>query len=159
MGIDNDKDFREAIGRMTFSFNGEMDSPKRKSYARILEGIPVPFIELALDRLINENAGGRQFYPMPTPADLKAACAKVIAEARQSAFVAALGPGKCEHCHGTRWKSIDVEGSERLTRCDCWTGALKAMNAVAQPLALPPAPEIWDDGYDGKMRAIGSGDE
>jgi DNA replication protein DnaC len=26
----------------------------------------------------------------------------------------------CEICHGTRWKSVEVDGVERLTRCDCW---------------------------------------
>jgi DNA replication protein DnaC len=26
----------------------------------------------------------------------------------------------CEICHGSRWKSVMVDGVERLTRCDCW---------------------------------------
>jgi DNA replication protein DnaC len=26
----------------------------------------------------------------------------------------------CEICHGSRWKSVTVDGIERLTRCDCW---------------------------------------
>lgn len=26
----------------------------------------------------------------------------------------------CEICHGTRWKSVEVDGAERLVRCDCW---------------------------------------
>ena len=26
----------------------------------------------------------------------------------------------CEICHGSRWKSVIVDGVERLTRCDCW---------------------------------------
>lgn len=26
----------------------------------------------------------------------------------------------CEICHGTRWKSVDVDGVERMVRCDCW---------------------------------------
>ena len=26
----------------------------------------------------------------------------------------------CEICHGSRWKSVTVDGVERLTRCDCW---------------------------------------
>jgi DNA replication protein DnaC len=29
---------------------------------------------------------------------------------------------ECEICHGSRWKSVTVEGVERLTRCDCWRG-------------------------------------
>lgn len=26
----------------------------------------------------------------------------------------------CEICHGSRWKSVTVNGVERMTRCDCW---------------------------------------
>lgn len=31
---------------------------------------------------------------------------------------------ECEICHGSRWKSVTVNGVERLTRCDCWRGDL-----------------------------------
>jgi DNA replication protein DnaC len=27
---------------------------------------------------------------------------------------------ECEICHGSRWKSVMVDGVERMTRCDCW---------------------------------------
>jgi DNA replication protein DnaC len=30
----------------------------------------------------------------------------------------------CEICHGSRWKSVIVDGVERLVRCDCWRGAM-----------------------------------
>ena len=30
----------------------------------------------------------------------------------------------CEICHGSRWKSVTVDGVERLMRCDCWRGAV-----------------------------------
>ena len=30
----------------------------------------------------------------------------------------------CEICHGSRWKTVMVDGVERLTRCDCWRGAV-----------------------------------
>jgi len=30
----------------------------------------------------------------------------------------------CEICHGTRWKSVEVDGAERLVRCDCWQASL-----------------------------------
>lgn len=32
----------------------------------------------------------------------------------------------CEICHGSRWKSVTVDGVERLTRCDCWRRDLVA---------------------------------
>lgn len=31
---------------------------------------------------------------------------------------------ECEICHGSRWKSVTVDGVERLTRCDCWRDEL-----------------------------------
>ena len=130
MAIDDLRAFRDVIARMVFSFNGEMDSPKRKSYARMLDPIPVDVIESALDRLINENAAGRKFFPMPTPADLKAACAKVVAERRKAA--AALHLESCDH--SSHW--IEIDG--RLRRCPCWTRAQAAMAAIGQAIALPP---------------------
>jgi DNA replication protein DnaC len=33
---------------------------------------------------------------------------------------------ECEICHGSRWKSVTVDGVERLTRCDCWREELVA---------------------------------
>ncbi len=30
----------------------------------------------------------------------------------------------CEICGGTRWKSVEVDGVERLVRCDCWRSAV-----------------------------------
>ncbi|OFW42341.1 MAG: hypothetical protein A3J29_11910 [Acidobacteria bacterium RIFCSPLOWO2_12_FULL_67_14b] len=30
----------------------------------------------------------------------------------------------CEICHGTRWKSVEIDGVERLVRCDCWRSAV-----------------------------------
>lgn len=41
----------------------------------------------------------------------------------------------CEICGGTRWKSVMVDGVERLTRCDCWREELiaQAMKASGIP--------------------------
>lgn len=30
----------------------------------------------------------------------------------------------CEICHGSRWKSVTVDGVERMVRCDCWRDAV-----------------------------------
>jgi len=35
---------------------------------------------------------------------------------------------ECEICHGSRWKSVTVDGVERLTRCDCWREVVTARN-------------------------------
>jgi len=42
----------------------------------------------------------------------------------------------CEICHGSRWKSVSVEGVERLTRCDCWLGVVKAKSLAES--RIPP---------------------
>jgi DNA replication protein DnaC len=42
----------------------------------------------------------------------------------------------CEICHGSRWKSVTVDGVERLTRCDCWREEL-----IAQQLAAARIPK------------------
>ncbi len=31
---------------------------------------------------------------------------------------------ECPICHGSRWKSIEVDGVERVVRCDCWRASL-----------------------------------
>ncbi len=31
---------------------------------------------------------------------------------------------ECPICHGSRWKSVEVDGVERVVRCDCWRSAL-----------------------------------
>jgi DNA replication protein DnaC len=42
----------------------------------------------------------------------------------------------CEICHGSRWKSVTVNGVERLTRCDCWRDRLTAKNLAES--RIPP---------------------
>ena len=36
----------------------------------------------------------------------------------------------CEICHGSRWKSVTVNGVERLTRCDCWRAVVVTKTLV-----------------------------
>lgn len=33
---------------------------------------------------------------------------------------------ECDICHGSRWKSVTLDGVERLTRCDCWREVVSA---------------------------------
>jgi DNA replication protein DnaC len=35
---------------------------------------------------------------------------------------------ECEICHGSRWKSVVVDGVERVTRCDCWHAVVAEKN-------------------------------
>lgn len=34
----------------------------------------------------------------------------------------------CEICHGTRWKSVEVDGVEKVVRCDCWRDIVQERN-------------------------------
>lgn len=42
----------------------------------------------------------------------------------------------CAVCHGTRWKSIVVDGVERVARCDCWRDAL--VERLLAAARIPP---------------------
>ena len=41
----------------------------------------------------------------------------------------------CPICHGTRWKSVEVDGVERLTRCDCWRSGV--VDGLMQAARVP----------------------
>lgn len=116
------------------TFGGEVDSYVRRAYERALDGIPADVILEAADKLIDEAAGGRKFYPMPTAPDVKGACAAVMTRKRQQAFAEAV-----KHCdHPRQFEAIvDGEGVTRYTRCSCWKRGQLAMEAAGQALALP----------------------
>lgn len=42
----------------------------------------------------------------------------------------------CPICHDTRWKSVEVDGVERVVRCDCWREAL--VDRVIDAAHVPP---------------------
>ena len=42
----------------------------------------------------------------------------------------------CPICHDTRWRSIEVDGVERVVRCDCWREALIAR--LMEAARIPP---------------------
>jgi len=31
---------------------------------------------------------------------------------------------ECPICHGSRWKSVEIDGVERVVRCDCWRASM-----------------------------------
>lgn len=137
------------------TFGAEIDAWERKAYERTLKDIDGGVIAEAAQLLVDEAAAGRKFYPIPKAPDWKAACVKVIQHRRKA--IAENQP-PCELCHGSRWK--DTENG--LVRCDCHVNLMAAMDAVGKLLELPAAPgqpADHGDGYDGKMRAIGSLDE
>lgn len=120
------------------AFQGDMDAIGKRAYEVVLHGIDPEIVMAGVRKLVHEAAAGRVFYGLPKSYEVFAACHRVVQERR----AIALGQlGTCAICDGVRWKTIEVEGVNRLTRCDCWAEALKRMDAAAPKLALPSIPD------------------
>lgn len=124
------KSVNDMLALLCSTFRLEMDSYQKRAYVRALNEIPGPILLAAADALINEAAAGRKFYPMPTAADVKGACAKVMAQKRKDA--ATLHLEGCDHSS----HFIECEDG-LLRRCPCWKRAQQAMADVGQAIALP----------------------
>lgn len=128
------KAVQDMLALFVSTFNGEIDTWQKRAYVRAIGDVPREVVLEAADLLINEAAGGRKFYPMPTAPDVKGACAKVIEVKRTAAWVAAI-----KHCeHSGHWEEIDG----KLRRCSCWKRGQLAMDAASKPLTLPPAHDV-----------------
>src|SRR5262245_34179437 len=42
----------------------------------------------------------------------------------------------CPHCHDTYWKSVTVDGVERVVRCECWRNDVVA--TLLRDARIPP---------------------
>jgi hypothetical protein len=126
---------KDAVALLSVSFRADMELPQTRSYERALKELAdqPEILQQAVERLIDEAANGRQFYPLPKPSDLKGACAKVMAEKRRAA--AALHLEQCEHSSNF----IYNPETRRDERCPCWKRAQQAMADVGQAIALPAA--------------------
>lgn len=143
---------RQGLEFLCQTFGAEIDAWERKAYERTLKGIDGGVLAEAAQLLVDESAAGRKFYPLPKAPDWKAACVKVI-QKRRKAIADSEKP--CEVCHGSRWQDTP----NGLTRCECHTRLMAAMDAAGQLLpATAEQPGDHGDGYDGKMRAIGGGE-
>ena len=56
--------------------------------------------------------------------------------AQRPSWLFELTHDDCEICHGSRWKSVTVDGVERMTRCDCWLAVVKAKSLAES--RIPP---------------------
>ncbi len=131
----------QALEFLCQTFGYEMDSWERKAYERTLAGLSAEVLTQGAQRLVDQAAAGRKFYPVP-----KAPCVKVQTQLRLAAYRDSL-PILCPICEheksyeGARFKTVIENGVERLTQCDCRTAALDAADRVGQPLALPASRE------------------
>lgn len=127
---------RDMLALFVATFGGDVDTWQRRAYERALRDVPRDVLLEAADRLINEAAAGRKFYPMPSSPEVKGACAAVVAAKRARAWQIAMA-----HCtHDSHY--IHENGVDR--RCPCWDVGMKAMAAAGHPLALPPPPSAPD---------------
>lgn len=125
---------KDMLALFVATFGGEVDTWQVRAYERALKDQPRDVLLAAADLLIDEAAGGRKFYPMPTAPDVKGACAKVIEVWRLRAFLQAASV--CDHAP-KYWEEIDG----KFQRCSHWKLGRMAMEQVGQPLALPAAEE------------------
>ena len=128
---------RDALALLSVSFRADMEAPQTRSYERAL--LPLKdqagVLQRAVELLIDEAANGRQFYPVPKPADVKGACAKVIEVMRLKAFAEA--GEACDHQPKYFEELKREDGSTEFVRCSHWKIGKAAMEAIGQPLALP----------------------
>ena len=123
-----------ALAYLVATFRAEVDSWQVRAYQRALTDIDAETVMAAAERLIDQAAAGRKFYPLPTAPEWKQACSEVIATKRKAAF--ALMTASCEHPSFME-SYQDEHGAHWTRRCDCYQQGIKAMEAAGQPLALP----------------------
>lgn len=98
------------------------------AYILSMQDVSPEILTAAVESLVRQGVTW-----MPKPGDLKAECAKVMADKRKAAAAKHL-----EDCdHSSHW--IEIDG--RLQRCPCWKRAQQAMADVGQAIALPPSRE------------------
>jgi hypothetical protein len=122
------------LALLVSTFRAEIDSYQVRAYKRALVGLDAETVLAAADRLIDQAANGRKFYPLPTAPEWKQACAVVIEGKRQAAF--RLGIGGCDH-PAFMEEYQDERGITWTRRCACYQRGKQLMEAAGQPLALP----------------------
>lgn len=123
--------FAESLAALALSLGFELDEPQYEFYWRTLADVPEDIRSEAMFACTN-----RKWFKFPQPAEMKAVAADVVDHRRKDAFRKMLA-SDCTVCHGSRWASTIVDGKESLRRCQCWTVAMKAMKAVAEPIERP----------------------
>lgn len=123
-----------ALAYLVATFRAEVDTYQARAYERALAEIPGDVIMEAAEDLINQAAGGRKFYPMPTAPEWKEACSKIIEKKRRAAFL--IGINGCEHPSFLE-EYQDERGVWWTRRCQCYERGKKLMAAAGESLALP----------------------
>jgi hypothetical protein len=96
--------------------------------------IPLPLLSRAVTKWITTQ----QWFP--TVAELLETCEAVRLEMRM-----AMAFTNCEQCSAQGWTVKEIDGVNRMVRCECWKAhqeKVKALGVPEQPLALPAASEF-----------------
>lgn len=111
------------------------DAPTNRAYFRVLQDVPAPLFEAAIERLMGES---RTFIP-------KAGEIKALCDQERRAIIAAHPHEGCVDCESSRgWREVRINGAAYVERCPCWSRhweKLSALGVPARPLALPAVVE------------------
>lgn len=122
---------------LALAMRAPMDEPSFAAYHRVLEHVPVPVFERAIQMAMTDP--GRTFFP--TAAELVEICEQARVELR-----GALPFRPCEACALTPgWETIVVNGAPYLTRCACWKAHqahVQRLGAGDRPLGLPASRQL-----------------
>lgn len=124
---------KAGLALLSATFRAELDAWQVRAYQRALKGVPADVLLVAADRLIDQAASGRKFFPLPTAPDWKGACAVILEERRRAAFL--MGLEGCDHSSQFE-EFTDKYGVIRMRRCACYQRGQALMAAVGA-LALP----------------------
>ena len=122
------------LALLVSTFRADLDSYQVRAYKRALAGIDGETVLAAADHLIDQAAGGRKFYPLPSAPEWKQACASVIDTKRKAAFQ--IGIGGCDHPSFLE-EYQDERGVWWTRRCGCYQRGKQLMESAGQALALP----------------------
>jgi len=124
---------KNALAYLVATFRAEVDSYQVRAYERVLREIPGDVVMDAAEDLINQAAGGRKYYPMPTATEWKEACSKIIQKRRKAAFE--IGASGCTHPSYLE-EYQDERGVWWSRRCACYERGKKLMLAAGTPIAI-----------------------
>lgn len=135
------KPFMRAAGSPRLFDDAEVALETVQAWILTMRDVPADVLEEARERTLAEGITW-----MPRPGDVKRHCVAIVGERRRAYLQrAAALIAECEHCHGSTYTTVTIDGVDHAARCGCHTAALE-IEAQA-PKALPP-PRLREDDHD-----------
>lgn len=138
------KPFQRAAGSRLFD-DPTVALETVQAWILTLRDVPADVLEEARERVLAEGITW-----MPRPGDVKRHCVAIVAERIQAKAVEAkaLSEG-CKLCHGSTWRTVEIDGVDHVSRCGCHEAAMQVMGTA--PKALPAPRERDDVSEDGAV--------